>query len=145
LPNEPNETGDENELIFLMRNMNWMIHQITVIADRITKAAESAFIIQNQEVHVSASIGIVEQTLVYENANHLLRDADLAMYHAKDSGKAQFKFFTPRMHEDLMASVTLEKELRKALEIDELALFLKIVKSILSLSKSLGLSTAAEV
>ena len=98
-------------------------HQITVIADRITKAAESAFIIQNQEVHVSASIGIVEQTLVYENANHLLRDADLAMYHAKDSGKAQFKFFTPRMHEDLMASVTLEKELRKALEKDELVLF----------------------
>lgn len=98
-------------------------HQIAVIAERITRATESAFIIQNQEVHVSASIGIVEQTQVYENANHLIRDADLAMYHAKDSGKAQFKFFTPRMHEVLMASVTLEKELRKALEKEELTLF----------------------
>ena len=97
--------------------------KISIIAARIAQAAESRFIVQNQEVSVSASIGIVIQTESYENANHLLRDADLAMYHAKDSGKAQFKFFTPKMHETLMASITIENELKKAVEKEELILY----------------------
>jgi signal transduction histidine kinase/CheY-like chemotaxis protein len=45
LPNEPNETGDENELIFLMRNMNWMIRQIEIreseLEDRVTKRTQA--------------------------------------------------------------------------------------------------------
>lgn len=97
--------------------------EVEAIASRIRKAAESTFIIDGQEVHISASIGIVFDTKSYENANLLLRDADLAMYHAKDAGKAQFKFFSSKMHEELMTSVTIEKELRKALEKDMLALY----------------------
>ena len=98
-------------------------NKLSLIASRIRRAVESSFAIQGQEVHISASIGIVMDTRSYKDANHLLRDADLAMYDAKDSGKAQFKFFTPQMHENLMASVTMEKDLRQALETAQLMLF----------------------
>lgn len=97
--------------------------QVSMIASRIRDAAESRFIIENQHVHISASIGIVFDTARYADGNHLLRDADLAMYNAKDSGKAQFKFFSPQMHENLMNSVTLEKELRAGIENDQFELY----------------------
>lgn len=100
---------------------------VSIIASRIKEAAETTFIIQDQEVHISASIGIVMESHVYDDANHLLRDADLAMYNAKDSGKAQFKFFTPKMHETLVESLTIEKELRQAIDNNELTLFFQPV------------------
>jgi diguanylate cyclase (GGDEF)-like protein/PAS domain S-box-containing protein len=105
--------------------------QITAIARRISAAAESTFLIDNQEVGISASIGIVEQTSIYENGNHLLRDADLAMYHAKDSGKAQFKYFNSRMREELIASVTMEQDLRVALVNDEMILHFQPIIQVL--------------
>ncbi len=96
---------------------------VTRIASRIRDAVEAPFSIQNRDIHISASIGIVMDTSPYEDAGQLIRDADLAMYHAKDSGKAQFKVFSPGMHERLMATVTIEQELRKAIEKEELVLF----------------------
>ena len=97
--------------------------EVETIAARIRKAAESVFTIEGHEVRISASIGIVLGGLPYENANQMVRDADLAMYHAKDSGRAQFKFFSARMHEALMTSVTTETELRKAIEQERLILY----------------------
>lgn len=96
--------------------------EVSAIALRIQKAAESCFIIDKQEVVISASIGIVIDTKSYGNANLLLRDADLAMYHAKDEGKARFEFFSHKMHEALVASISIETDLRKALANDQLVL-----------------------
>ncbi|WP_320041196.1 EAL domain-containing protein [uncultured Desulfobacter sp.] len=106
--------------------------QISTIAERITKAAASPFIINGQEVRISASIGVVNQTLKYDKADSLIRDADLAMYHAKDSGKAQFQFFSSRMHESALMCLTIETELRKALERDELVLYFQPIINIKS-------------
>ncbi|MCG8568155.1 MAG: EAL domain-containing protein [Desulfobacterales bacterium] len=100
----------------------WSRQTICKVATRIRDAVESPLHIQNQMVHISASIGIVLDTRNYNDANMLLRDADLAMYDAKDGGRAQFKFFTPESRESLMASVTLETELRKAINHDQLTL-----------------------
>ena len=97
--------------------------EVEAIASRIRQATEALFTIEEHEVHISASIGIVFSRKPYENANQILRDADLAMYHAKDAGKAQFKFFSSRMHDDLMTSVTTESDLRKALEQERLMLY----------------------
>ena len=97
--------------------------EVEAIASRIRQATEAPFTIEAHEVHISASIGIVFNRRPYENANQILRDADLAMYHAKDAGKAQFQFFSGRMHEDLMTSVTTESDLRKALEQERLMLY----------------------
>ncbi|MCG8551499.1 MAG: EAL domain-containing protein [Desulfobacterales bacterium] len=105
---------------------------ISTIAGRITKAAASPFIINGQEVRISASIGVVNQTLKYDKADSLIRDADLAMYHAKDSGKAQFQFFSSRMHESALTCLTIETELRKALERNELVLYFQPIINITS-------------
>ena len=106
--------------------------QITTIANRIKDAAESTFLIQDQEVHISASIGIVMDSNGYDDANHLLRDADLAMYTAKDCGKAQFQFFTPKMHEALLETLSIEKGLRAAIENNDLALFFQPIVQVSS-------------
>ena len=82
---------------------------VKAIASRIQKAAESTFIIQGQEVHISASIGIVFNTRAYTSADPLLRDADLAMYQAKDSGRARFKFFTPDMRKNCSTGSPVKK------------------------------------
>lgn len=112
--------GDEFAvLLYDIKNRS----EVTAIASRIRKAAEACCTIDEREVHISASIGIVIDTKTYETANLLLRDADLAMYHAKDSGKAQFKFFSKEMHEALITSLSIEQDLRKALEHEELTLF----------------------
>ena len=97
--------------------------RVEAIASRIREAAESKFTIDGNEVHISASIGIVLDTRSYTRADQLLRDADLAMYQAKDAGKARFKFFTPEMRKDLLRRMNVEKELRHALENEELSLF----------------------
>ena len=97
--------------------------QVKAIASRIRKAVESEFSIDGNAVHISASIGIVFDTAPYEKADQLLRDADLAMYQAKDAGKARFRFFTPEMRKDLLQRMRLEKELRAALENEEMTLY----------------------
>ncbi len=104
--------------------------QIAVIAERITRAAASPFMISGQEVRISASIGVVTQTQAYDTADNLIRDADLAMYHAKDSGKAQFQFFSSRMHETALTSLAIETELRKAIEHRELVLYFQPIINI---------------
>ena len=106
--------------------------QIAVIAERITRAAASPFMIAGQEVRISASIGVVTQTQAYDTADNLIRDADLAMYHAKDSGKAQFQFFSSRMHETALTSLAIETELRKAIENRELVLYFQPIINIAS-------------
>jgi len=105
---------------------------ISTIAERITKVAASPFMISGQEVRISASIGVVTHTLGYTTADSLIRDADLAMYHAKDSGKAQFQFFSSRMHETALTCLTIETELRKALERRELVLYFQPIINISS-------------
>ena len=104
--------------------------QIAVIAERITRVAASPFMIAGQEVRISASIGVVTETQTYDTADDLIRDADLAMYHAKDSGKAQFQFFSSRMHETALASLAIETELRKAIEHRELVLYFQPIINI---------------
>ncbi len=97
--------------------------QVTGIAARIREVAETPFIIDGYEAHISASIGIVMDTDTYETGDQLLRDADLAMYHAKERGKDCFKIFTPAMHHKAMEKITLEKELRNAIENADLELY----------------------
>jgi len=106
--------------------------RISAIAERITKAAASPFMVSGQEVRISASIGVVTHTQGYDTADSLIRDADLAMYHAKDSGKAQFQFFSSRMHKSALTCLTIETELRKALERRELVLYFQPIIDIAS-------------
>jgi diguanylate cyclase (GGDEF)-like protein/PAS domain S-box-containing protein len=74
------------------------------------------------EITASASIGIVVGDASYSKAEHLLHDADLSMHEAKLKGRRQSVLFDRSQRERVLAKVTLESELRRALERNELRL-----------------------
>ncbi len=87
-----------------------------VVAERVQQALGQPFVLNNQEVFVSASIGIVPGEPGYERPDELLRNADLAMYRAKALGKARHAVFDHAMHVSAVALLKLETALRHAIE-----------------------------
>jgi diguanylate cyclase (GGDEF)-like protein/PAS domain S-box-containing protein len=93
-----------------------------VVAARIVAGLNGALQIDSQEIHVRASIGIATAGPDAEDTDQLMRNADLAMYHAKAAGDGGFASYDPQMHSGLVERLQLEADLRRALEADELEL-----------------------
>ncbi len=94
---------------------------VTTAATRVLAALGESAIIENREVSVSASIGIVMGD-VGGDADALLRQADTAMYAAKAAGKNRYLLYQPHMHNSVVERLELGMELQTALERDELTL-----------------------
>jgi diguanylate cyclase (GGDEF)-like protein/PAS domain S-box-containing protein len=92
-----------------------------VIARRILNAVAHPISLDGQEVTVSASIGVAHAR-ADDDAETLLRNADLAMYRAKMAGRARSELFVPEMHAAVHARLALETDLRRALESDQFSL-----------------------
>jgi diguanylate cyclase (GGDEF)-like protein len=86
------------------------------IAERIADVLQPPFVLEEQEVFITASIGISLNNSTQERGEDLLRHADLAMYWAKHKGKARYEVFEPSMGTDALERLRLENELRRALE-----------------------------
>jgi EAL domain-containing protein (putative c-di-GMP-specific phosphodiesterase class I) len=84
------------------------------VADRIQQELKSPFDINGHEVFASVSIGIVLSSTSCERAEHMLRDADLAMYKAKAQGRARFELFDTSMHNRAVSLLRLETDLRRS-------------------------------
>ncbi len=93
------------------------------VARRILQNLAPPFRIQNREVFVSASIGICIHPSDGESAEVLLKNADTAMYGAKERGKNTFQFYTKSMNASAHKRLSLENDLRRALDRGELVLF----------------------
>src|SRR5579859_511836 len=93
------------------------------VAQRILNKWLTPFAIDGQEVVISASIGVAMWSPEYMEAEHLVRDAELAMYRAKRGGKARCEVFDPAMHTRAVRRLKLETELRKAIESSELRVY----------------------
>jgi diguanylate cyclase (GGDEF)-like protein len=90
-----------------------------LVAERVIAAFAAPFSLGGTEVFASASIGIaLDEPGI--RSDQLLRNADLAMYTAKGSGKNRFELYAPEMHSTVVDRLELENELRRALERDEL-------------------------
>ncbi len=94
-----------------------------LVAERIQNALSQPFAIAGQEIFTSASIGIALGHLEYDHPEDLLRDADMAMYRAKASGKARHEVFDAGMHKRAVALLQLETDLRWAIEREEFQLW----------------------
>jgi len=94
-----------------------------VVAERICEALLPSFDLGGQEVSTSASIGIALSSGGYGRPEDLVRDADTAMYSAKAGGRAQIRIFDRAMHEDAVARLRLESDLRRALPSKQLRLY----------------------
>jgi diguanylate cyclase (GGDEF)-like protein len=90
-----------------------------LVAERILRAFEHPFRLRGRDVYVTMSIGIAEGRA---EADHLMRNADLAMYQAKNSGKGHFEVFEPGMHATAVRRLELEAALRHAADRGELVL-----------------------
>jgi EAL domain-containing protein (putative c-di-GMP-specific phosphodiesterase class I) len=75
--------------------------------------------IENKEVFAPASFGVVLNTHDYDDPEDIIRDADAAMYHAKENGKAQYKIFDKTLHKKALHLLERETDLRKAVNRDE--------------------------
>jgi diguanylate cyclase (GGDEF)-like protein len=89
------------------------------VAQRIVRSLHGRFDIDGHEVFVGVSIGIASGR---QPAETLLRDADVAMYHAKRAGAGRYARFEPRMHAALVSRLGLDVELRRAVERGEFEL-----------------------
>ncbi len=99
-------------------------HTETVInlAKTIHTALTLPFILQEHEIFLSVSIGIVWGDHQYKQPEHLLRDADIALYRAKLGGKARSEIFTPQMHLHIQQTMQLDMDLRRAMKQQEFLL-----------------------
>lgn len=92
----------------------------SIVAQRIQEVLAEPFHLHDHEVFTSASIGIAFNEIECNKADHLLRDADTAMYHAKAAGKARHEVFNKQMHAEAMSRLELGNDLRRAVENQEL-------------------------
>lgn len=93
------------------------------IAQKILLAIKDPINIANHELFVTASIGIAVYPDDGDNVDVLTRHADAAMYHAKNSGRNNYQFFTKEMSERVAAQLMMENSLQKAVSNNELILF----------------------
>jgi diguanylate cyclase (GGDEF)-like protein len=108
-----------DEFIVLLKNAANLSDALETV-QRIQKALADPFVVSGQEIFVTASIGIAASDRRYERPEEIVRDADLAMYHAKRQGRAQFQLFEPVMHQRAIAQLELESDLRRAIARDQL-------------------------
>ena len=99
------------------------IRQATDLAQQLLELFERPFHIDPHEVFINTSIGIVLGTDSYELPENLLRDADVAMYRAKEKGRACYQVFDRTMHDRVLAFLQLDTDLRRALERQELQVY----------------------
>lgn len=90
-------------------------------AKRILEALRSPFVVGTGGARVRASIGLVTTTNSQESTQELLRNADIAMYAAKNAGKGRIEVFHPGLHNQVIDKFQLEVDLGRALENDELS------------------------
>lgn len=95
----------------------------TTTVEQLQQALTLPFYLGKQQVFINASIGIVLGTADYEQPEHLLRDADTAMYRAKELGKGRYQVFDTGMHDRALARLVLETDLRRAIERQEFVVY----------------------
>jgi len=93
---------------------------VIVLAERLMEALRRPFLVAGHELTASASVGITFSAFAYDSAEDVLRDADTAMYKAKNEGKARFAVFDEGLHTAVSARLRLEGELRQAIDKGEL-------------------------
>jgi diguanylate cyclase (GGDEF)-like protein/PAS domain S-box-containing protein len=99
--------------------------QAVDVADRVMQALEAPFVLEGKEVFIRASIGIAvaSQGAEVPDAEELLRNADVAMYMAKEKGKGRYQVFEPAMHDTALKRLELKADLQRALEHAEFRLY----------------------
>ncbi|MBD2482082.1 GGDEF domain-containing response regulator [Planktothrix sp. FACHB-1365] len=118
-----------DEFTILLENIQGS-EEASRLAQKIQTSMSWPFQFDDQELFINASIGIVVGDQTYEQPEHLLRDADIAMYQAKALGKARYQIFDTQMHYHAQQRLELETDLRRALHREEFLLYYQPIISL---------------
>jgi diguanylate cyclase (GGDEF)-like protein/PAS domain S-box-containing protein len=99
--------------------------EAAMIGDRLLLTLEVPFQVDGQQVYPRASMGICmsDEDLLAQDAEELLRNADVAMYMAKRDTKGRYRLFEPAMHERVVERLELRSELQRALDEGQLEVY----------------------
>jgi diguanylate cyclase (GGDEF)-like protein/PAS domain S-box-containing protein len=111
-----------DEFAVLLNGINHAADAL-VITERVLRTLESPFKLSGHDVFTSSSIGIALSAIGYNSTEEILRDADTAMYRAKEQGKGRHEVFDKVMHARLISRLQLENDLRYALERKEMEVY----------------------
>lgn len=111
--------GDEFTLV-LADMVN--VQDAATLAQKVLDSFSTPFVIDNRELFVTASIGVTVYPFDDNSIEGLLKNADTAMYHAKERGRNAYQFYSTEMNGQAFKRLTLHNALRRALERGELAL-----------------------
>lgn len=92
------------------------------VAGRVVRGLSEPFVDDGHELYVTGSVGVVATTDPYAVAEDLVRDADAAMYQAKERGRNRFQFFDADLRDLAAARYAVETDLSRALERDQFRL-----------------------
>jgi diguanylate cyclase (GGDEF)-like protein/PAS domain S-box-containing protein len=90
--------------------------QATDVAERLAAAAHQSLVLESGEHSVTVSIGITVSASPQDTPGSLLRDADVAMYRAKERGRGRYELFDEAMRTEVMIRMRTESELRRGLD-----------------------------
>jgi diguanylate cyclase (GGDEF)-like protein len=111
-----------DEFVILVENID-KASNIDKIAQRILSQLNHPFNLEHHQLFVTVSIGITISSIGYSKSEDILRDADIAMYYAKQQGKSRYQIMTSSLQAAAMRRFQLERELRDALKKGEFCLF----------------------
>lgn len=112
--------GDEFTVIML--DISGM-SSASIIAERIINSLSKPYLINEKEVYVTASIGIAIYPYDGYDTENLIKNADTAMYHAKEMGKNNYQFFSEEMNNRVKQRMEMETNLRHAIERNEFIMY----------------------
>ncbi len=119
-----------DEFVILLQNVSDALPETATataaIAEKIQSALSEPFLLPNGIEHiVTSSLGITLFPKDVENAEDLLKEADIAMYRVKESQRNAMRFYEPAMKAEVDSRLALERALRRALHSDEFELYLQ--------------------
>lgn len=120
-----------DEFIILLSTISHA-QDAAVIAQKLLESLIRPFNIKGKELHISASIGIAIYPDDGKDIGSLLQNSDIAMYHAKESGRNNYQYFSAKMNEQAAEKQFLENDLRHAVERNELFLVYQPVVDMVS-------------
>ena len=100
------------------------------VAQRIQDELSQPFVLDKNSAFATASIGIALSSSGYDRPDDILRDADIAMYRAKENGKARYELFDHGMHARAVSRLQLESDLRQAIEHKEFCVYYQPIVSL---------------
>ncbi len=110
----------EDGFALVLRTTREQVHELAKVANRVLASIRQPFRLGGQEVFPSASIGIAVFPYDAEDADTLMKNADAAMYHVKQSGRDAYQFYSKSMNASAVQKLSLESELKRAIERREL-------------------------